>query len=86
MSDGPMSYIRDPWGMLTPGRLVEVRDRFIGAFRPGFEVVGLTEDGYVVKRVSDGRVLPARLPAHDLRPHLAASGAGREVGEPPGGP
>jgi hypothetical protein len=53
------------------GARVEVRIRFDGRWRPGFETVALEQDradvGYRIRRLSDGAVLPALFPAEEVR-------------------
>ncbi len=53
---------------LSPGTRVEVRTTFDRSWASGFEVV--TEEpgeGYQVRRLSDGEVLPARFTREDVR-------------------
>ncbi len=52
---------------LTPGTRVEVRRRYDNRWTRGFEVVGVEGDGYLVKRLSDGTLLPASFARADLR-------------------
>ena len=52
---------------LDPGTRVEVRIRFEGGWTHGFEVVDAALGGYLLRRVSDGTVLPATFAAQDLR-------------------
>ena len=40
------------------GTLVTVRNRYLGSWAAGFEVEKLLDDGYILRRVSDGAVLP----------------------------
>jgi len=49
------------------GTSVEVRRRFDQAWARGFEVAGAAEDGYRLRRQSDGAVLPVSFPADDVR-------------------
>lgn len=53
---------------LAVGERVEVRRRFDSQWARGFEVVEVSEAGYVVKRTSDGEVLPAEFTPDDVRP------------------
>jgi hypothetical protein len=53
---------------LAPGTPVEVLNRFTPAWSRGFEVVGAGEEGYVLRRVSDARVLPAEFRPAEVRP------------------
>jgi hypothetical protein len=52
--------------MHRPG-LVEVRTRYIGAWAPGFEIAEETRDGYRVRRLSDGALLPGEFLSADVR-------------------
>ena len=61
-------------GRLSPGTEVEVRTRFQGRWASGFEVDTVHSDRagrierYVVRRRSDGTVLPVALNAGEVRP------------------
>jgi hypothetical protein len=52
---------------LPRGIPVEVANRFTGAWTPGFSVEAATENGYVVRRVSDGAVLPSTFDREAVR-------------------
>ena len=52
---------------LKPGTRVEVKDRFGGRWSRGFEVAEVLTDGYRLKRLSDGSVLPADFEWDDVR-------------------
>ena len=52
---------------LEAGMRVEVRRRFDQHWARGFEVVEATENGYRVRRLSDGMVLPTEFTAEDVR-------------------
>lgn len=52
---------------LQVGDKVEVRRRFDAQWARGFEIVEVTDDGYRVKRMSDGEILPATFSADDVR-------------------
>ena len=52
---------------LSAGDEVEVRRRFDAQWARGFEVVERTDNGYRVRRVSDGEVLPAEFREDDVR-------------------
>lgn len=52
---------------LEPGASVEVRRRFDQAWARGFEVASTAEDGYRLRRQSDGAVLPVSFPVADVR-------------------
>jgi hypothetical protein len=46
---------------------VAVRNRYLGTWSVGFEVVALHLDGYAIRRTSDGAVLPEVIPFSDVR-------------------
>ena len=52
---------------LPPGTPVEVRRRFDFSWARGFEVAEVKDDGYTVRRKSDGTVLPAVFVFEDVR-------------------
>jgi hypothetical protein len=56
---------------MRPGSIVEVRSRFDGGWTRGFQVVTVEEttdgEACLVKRTSDGTVLPVSFPSGDLR-------------------
>jgi hypothetical protein len=52
--------LRNPAPTVRAGDLVEVRNRFDGAWAGGFVVDAVEADGRLrIRRLSDGRVLPA---------------------------
>ncbi len=53
---------------IQPGTRVEVSTGFCGDWARGFEVASLSQQGYRVRRLSDGAVLSALLPCARLRP------------------
>ena len=57
----------DPTRRLRAGIRVEVRSRFDRSWAKGFEVVGLADDGYVLRRLSDGEILPTHFARDDVR-------------------
>lgn len=57
-----------PLAPLDPGAAVEVRNHFDGRWAKGFEITSSTDEGYQVRRVSDGRVLPTVFDGKDIRP------------------
>lgn len=63
--EGSTTDLRDDIGA---GTTVEVRSRFDQRWTRGFTVVDVTDDGYVLRRQSDGSVLPAWFPREQLRP------------------
>ena len=52
---------------LKPGAKVEVRTAFDRSWARGFEVEAVTDQGYRLRRLSDGRALPATFPTDDVR-------------------
>jgi hypothetical protein len=63
--DDPLSVEVD--GYLAPGDAVEVRNRFDRRWARGFEITGVTDHGFRVRRLSDGRELPDEFVADDVR-------------------
>jgi hypothetical protein len=63
-STGTTTRRRTP---LRPGTAVEVRSRFDGSWSIGFEVADVEEAGYIIRRMSDGSLLPVPLPLDDVR-------------------
>jgi len=56
-----------PRQSLLPGTEVEVRTQFEGRWTRGFAVQHGDDDrGYVLQRLGDGTVLPARFAVHEL--------------------
>jgi len=53
--------------MLPAGTRVEVRRRFDDKWSKGFVVSGTTNEGYLVRRPSDGEELPVIIDADDVR-------------------
>jgi hypothetical protein len=51
------------------GTSVDVKNRYIGTWSHGFEIAGLVEHGYLIRRVSDGSVLPDALSFDEVRSH-----------------
>jgi hypothetical protein len=58
---------RRPTGHLGPGTRVEVRSGYGSSWARGFEVEDVEGDQYVVRRVSDGQVLPETFDPEALR-------------------
>jgi len=52
---------------LEAGTAIEVRNRFDRRWAKGFEVSAVTEEGYRVRRLSDGRELPTVFSPDDIR-------------------
>jgi hypothetical protein len=46
---------------------VEVRSHFDGRWVSGFEIAGVREDRYLLRRRSDGTTLPVEFAAHEIR-------------------
>lgn len=59
---------------LARGTRVDVRNRFVGSWSRGFEVAEHEGDGYRVRRLSDGSVLPDVFPEDDIRPEKRKQG------------
>lgn len=57
---------------LTPGTPVEVRRRFDNRWAHGFVIASASSEGYILRRNSDGSLLPVAFRARDLRPQDAA--------------
>jgi hypothetical protein len=62
----PADQTRPEVGSLTPGARVEVRSDYAG-WSSGFAVEEVTEDGYRLRRASDGSVLPRVFPFDAVR-------------------
>ena len=58
------SGVRSP---LTPGTKVDVRNRYQGTWVRGFEVAESTEEGYRIRRLSDGSILGDLFSRDDVR-------------------
>jgi hypothetical protein len=52
---------------LAVGTSVDVRSRYVGSWSAGFEVAEAMSDGYRVRRLSDGSVLPDVFTNEDVR-------------------
>jgi hypothetical protein len=52
---------------MKPGTKVEVRDRFAQTWRRGFEVVETVDEGFRVRRLSDGAVLAVVFSGDEVR-------------------
>lgn len=55
---------------LSEGTPVEVRNGLGIQFAPGFEVSSSRDDGYLLRRMSDGAVLPVVFPPDSVRPAI----------------
>jgi hypothetical protein len=62
--DAPESNPRSP---LAPGTKVDVRNRYQGTWVRGFEVAEVRDDGYRIRRLSDGSVLGELFSRDDVR-------------------
>jgi len=60
---------KQPGTAATPdvGMKVAVRNRYLGTWSAGFEVMALHLEGYSIRRTSDGAVLPGVIPFSDVR-------------------
>ena len=65
---------------LRAGTRVEVATHFTGSWTGGFEVVGLDPNGYRVRRLSDGALIPNDFDLSEVRP-AQRNAAHREKGE-----
>lgn len=54
-------------GRLKAGTAVEVRSRFEGSWSRGFEIEEALDEGYRIRRLSDGSVLPVVLHPDEIR-------------------
>jgi hypothetical protein len=52
---------------LAVGTPVDVRSRYVGAWSRGFEVAESVKQGYRVRRLSDGSILPDVFASEDVR-------------------
>jgi hypothetical protein len=53
---------------LASGANVEVLVRYQNHWARGFEVVSVDDDGYWLRRRSDGAILPVAFADHEIRP------------------
>jgi hypothetical protein len=61
---------------LAPGTEVEVRSTFDRSWKRGFVVEQASEQGYLLRRRSDGAVLPAAFAPDTVRPAEISSSSG----------
>ena len=54
--------------LLLAGTEVEVLTRYERRWTTGFEIAAVDDDGFLLRRHSDGAVLPASFSASELRP------------------
>jgi hypothetical protein len=57
----------EPMIAFAVGTSVDVKNRYIGSWSRGFEIAGHVEEGYLVRRLSDGSILPDALSYHEVR-------------------
>lgn len=65
--EGDIEHPGQPLRALDVGAAVEVRNRFVGKWCHGFEVVSQVDGGYVVRRVSDSAVLSEMITYDEVR-------------------
>jgi len=53
--------------LMKPGTRVEVRSRFDQRWGRGFEIAEVEGEGYRIRRLSDGEVLPVLFTDEDVR-------------------
>jgi len=53
------------------GTSVIVRTRYLGSWAAGFEVAEVLDDGYRLRRISDGNLLPDVIEFDDVRRRVA---------------
>ena len=52
---------------MRSGEKVQLRVTFTGSWSSGFEIADVVPGGYVVRRLSDGRLLPSPTSEADIR-------------------
>jgi hypothetical protein len=50
------------------GAPVDVKNRYIGTWSRGFQIAAVVEAGYLIRRMSDGSILPDALCFDEVRP------------------
>ena len=68
MAEDGRSKTARPLGSLRPGTVVEVSSGLDGSWQEGFVVHEVTDEGYVLRRESDGALLPPIEPDRVRRP------------------
>ena len=63
--------------MVRVGAKVAVRNRYLGTWSPGFEIVARRRDGYVIRRSSDGAVFEEVIAFGDVRTPFGPPDDGR---------
>lgn len=64
---------------LPVGASICVRSRYVGQWSSGFEVAAVLDDGYRIRRLSDGHAFPDVFPfgdVHEERRHQPTRGIG----------
>ena len=61
------TQVSEPTIAFAVGTSVDVRNRFVGSWSSGFEVAGQVADGYLIRRMSDGSILPDPLSFDEVR-------------------
>jgi hypothetical protein len=67
VSDGGQSAETTARTPLAPGTKVDVRNRYQGTWVRGFEVAEVMNEGYRIRRLSDGSVLGELFSRDDVR-------------------
>jgi len=65
LSEPVLSRVGVP-AVLPPGSAVRVRNT-LGSWAGGFEVVGVDANGYLLRRTSDGAILPTPIATEGVR-------------------
>ena len=65
-----------PRAGLDVGSPVDVRNRYLGSWSHGFEVAGQVAGAYLIRRLSDGSVLPDALGRDEVRSDRRKAGPG----------
>jgi hypothetical protein len=69
--DAPELTARAP---LAPGTKVDVRNRYQGTWVRGFEIAEATDEGYLIRRMSDGSTLGELFSRDDVRRERSRQG------------
>ena len=54
--------------LVTIGTRVEVRNCYLETWSRGFQVAAILTDAYLIRRLSDGSILPRSFSPDDVRP------------------
>jgi hypothetical protein len=68
LSEATKEALRNDDSVIPPGTRVEVKNRFVGSWSRGFEIAGSSSGRYLVKRHSDGSILPDEFDPAEIRP------------------